>query len=212
MRGCVRAGLALAVIVCGACGTAMAGEDGGSPVAADAGAIDAGRAVDAAVADVGSDAGQLAHDGGRDGGHVSPPDAFVPVIDAGPPLACNLYQRERACDQCPLFNGRAQTCRRAHLDTDPSNVATGAPECQVVGSTLEHNPGGAPTCRLDSDERNRTCGCGLFCHTSGRCVRYCDPAGEPCPDTEWGEPQHCVTHERGPGGTMIPTPIPYCHF
>lgn len=143
--------------------------DAGPMVEVDAGELDAGRpALDARV-------------GEPDAGPVDERDAG-PIVegDAGPQLACNPYPHSFDCRECGPLNGMPRTCR---LLTD------GTAECQIAGNIREHNPGPVGNCSKNTD-----CGCGLFCNW-GRCVRHCDPSGEPCPDTQWGASQRCVQND-----------------
>lgn len=225
-----RAGLALAVIVVmgctspegapctpgesracactsGAMGAQVCGEDGSGLGPCVCAETDGGELVDAGMV-VEPDAGPLRHDAGaRDAGHDAGQlerDAGRPDTDAGPPLECDLYSRELCGlgSQC----GVGRTCRRSADDDEPrDNVETGPPECEDTGTILEHNYGFVGLCNDDTE-----CQCGLFCNTGGECVRYCDLSGEACPDDLDGLPQHCVTEERGPGGTTVPVLVPYC--
>lgn len=136
--------------------------DAGPTVEVDAGEFDAGRPA------------LDARVGEPDAGPVDERDAG-PIVeaDAGAPPVCDIYADDR-CTECGRYNDMIRTCRLSR--------ETGLAECQIAGTTREHRP-----CRRDTD-----CSCGLFCNAGWGCTRYCDPEGDPCPDTHSGTPQRCV--------------------
>lgn len=194
MRTIERMRFVLLMAAAAACsGPAEPSRDAGELVDDGGRESDAGREDDAGMVvdvDAGSDAGRELDagsvvDGGSDAG-----------TDAGPALACDLYASVCAENGCL----RGQSCRRTQTPGEMDNTYEGPPACMPTGSIAEHNYGFTGSCSWTDPDR--FCRCGLFCQTWGHCLRYCDPGGEPCPNTATGGAQYCRTD--GPGG------VPYC--
>jgi len=139
---------------------ALAGcSSAGSPVHVDD-VTDSGADLDA---DDGADAGPVL----ADAAPVDAPsvDAFrPPIVDAGPAWTCSVVPQDR----CPIRDA----CRLSIVaGTTPGN---GPPECVPAGPAAESSIG----CRVSGVDQ---CRAGFFCGNGFGCVRYCDPAGDPCP-------------------------------
>lgn len=162
--------------------------------------------VDAAVVEL--DAGTL-NDAGDDAS-VTPADAGGvdaggEPADGGPPWGECWLIPQAGCTA-------GWTCRRVEYDANPSPTSysprPGPPVCDRAGLLDEHET----DCEeyvASTDSRRDLCGVGLFCAPSSEgCVRYCDPAGDPCPADSEGRSQYCVEY-----GPFDPYPVPsvwYC--
>ncbi|MBZ0121786.1 MAG: hypothetical protein K8H88_32635, partial [Sandaracinaceae bacterium] len=109
--------------------------------------------------------------------------------DAGPPEGeCWLVEQ--------LGCAPGLTCRRTRAGTE--TPFTGPSACMTPGTMDEWDS----TTNCWGPGRD-LCAAGLFCLSFGRCARFCDPAGDPCPPTPRGSPQQCVMLEGA-------APDPYC--
>lgn len=140
------------------------------------GGLDAG--TDAGELDAGRDAGT--RDGGLDAG----------PRDAGPPEGECWLVEQLGCRP-------GQSCRRTPASAPLCSVC-GPPACQPDGLLGEWDN----TRNCNSGEPDDRCQAGLFCLGFGRCARFCDPDGAPCPPDPRGNPQRCVLTE--------PLPDYYC--
>lgn len=148
--------------------------------------------------------------GGVDGGR----DADV-VLDSGSPDAGPDGGQPPECEPVAQTGCAAgETCRTWHwVEVSPGTFMGmhGTPYCDESGTLPEHET--ETDCR-DSDDQD-LCAEGLFCRRgSWGCVRYCDPAGDPCPDfwsathARWFT-QRCETAFPGPAfcaceGSCVP--------